>query len=118
MRQGKNESSPRLGSKEAPQRGPWGDPHPLVQAAVVVQMPRVGGFQPYFPPPAGECVPGVGDTDHSRLMDSQDSVRTEVGALLHSHWSLRKMRVPATVEGGASQRVLEGALGPLRGWSD
>ncbi|TKC45044.1 hypothetical protein EI555_003557, partial [Monodon monoceros] len=64
-------------------------------------------WNPRTSPDLGECVPGVGDTDHSRLMDSQDSVRTEVGALLHSHRSLRKMGVPATVEAGQSRWWVE-----------
>ena len=61
---------------------------------LVIQMPRLGTVSLSFSPedcpwatllaPPGECF-WNGDTDHSRLVGSQDGLRTEVEAASHFH---------------------------------
>ena len=53
LRQAKNETSPWLGSKEAPERGPYGDPHPLVPVAITNSGhpdAKAGGYKPVLLP--------------------------------------------------------------------
>lgn len=96
-RQAKNETSPWLESKEAAERGPCGDPHLLIPVAVTNSGhsdAKAGDCKPVLLPrglslghtarPSGECF-WNGDTDHSRLVGSQDGLRTEVEAVSHSH---------------------------------
>lgn len=95
----------------------------LALGTPVTQIPQVGRYQGVLPTRGLRLGPLCwlprwvhfwdGVTNASRFRDSWEGVETEVGALPHSHQSLRQMRVLAVVSGEGLS-----TLGPVLGRGD